>query len=189
VALAEASHVSVWDVRCGGGGGGCAMRLAGATPAPLHALAAAPPPGGAGPCMLAAVGAERTLVVYDARNSRPLRTLTGLMRKDVTSLAFAPADPRYLYAAGIDYEAICRRWDALPEAAQARAPGVPRARPTGWAFRGDARWAGLACAGDTVAAFCASGAVYAARVVPTYDVDAAEVAEAAPAVGGEAYDD
>jgi hypothetical protein len=31
--------------------------------------------------------------------------------------------------------------------------------------------------------------VYAARVVPTYDVDAAEVAEAAPAVGGEAYDD
>ncbi len=149
--------MSVWDVRCGGdAAGGCVQRLAAATPAPLHALAAAPAPGGAAaaPCLLAACGAERTLVVYDARTSRPLRTVTGLMRKDVTSLRFACADPRYIFAAGTDYEVLCRRWDA----------GGDSEKGGRWAFRGDARWAGLACEGDTLAAYCASGALCAARV-------------------------
>jgi len=74
--------------------------------AAAHALAAAAAPdgGAAGPCLLAAVGAERTLVVYDARSARPLRTLPSLMRKDVTALRFSLADARFVFAGSIDYE-------------------------------------------------------------------------------------
>jgi hypothetical protein len=199
--------VSLWDVRVGdaGGAGGCVSRLASATPTPLHALASAPPPGGAGPALLAACGAERTLVVYDARTSRALRNVTGLMRKDVTSIAFATVDPRYIFAAGIDYEVLCRRWDAGGEGSggasaegrngkePSRGPSVGGGASSRWAFRGDARWAGLVVdERDTVAAFCASGAVYAARAVATH-ASAADGADnsaaAAPAGERYAYDD
>jgi hypothetical protein len=205
LALAEASHVSLWDVRVGDGasGGGCVSRLASVTPVPLHALAAAPPPGGAGPALLATCGAERTLVVYDARASRALRNVTGFMRKDVTSITFSSVDPRYIFAAGIDYEVLCRRWDAGGDAAPTagaaaegrkeppRGPSVGGGASSRWAFRGYARWAGLAVdEHDTMAAFCASGAVYAARAVATHAsaVDAGAAA-AAPAGERDAYDD
>ena len=99
------------------------------------------------------------------------RTLPSLMRKEVTCLAFCPADIRYMYAGGIDNEMQCRRWDVEAPRAAASVPAAASAPPgaggraAGFAFRGEARWAGLAVANETVAAYCASGALYAARVL------------------------
>ena len=185
VATAEACHVAVYDVRAPGG---AALRLAAPSPAALHCLAAAAP--AAGTCMLAAAGADRTLLVFDVRKARPLRVLPALMRRDVTALRFCPLDARCVYAAGVDYEIQCRRWDAAAGDASRGAGGGFAAKhaaaTAGFAFRGEARWAGLAAAGDLVAGYCASGALYAARVGAASPADAdADAAALSPAGAGE----
>ncbi len=165
LALAEGAHVSLWDVRSGT----AATRWGSASPAHVLALAAAAAP--AGYPLLASCGVERALVVYDARAARPLRRINGLMRKDVTSLCFSSVDARTIYAAGADNEVICRRWDVMPEAAPQEGLPDKAASARGWAFRGEARWAGLAVAlahagggGDLLAAWSASGVLTAAHV-------------------------
>jgi hypothetical protein len=158
LALAELSCVSVWDVRCKP----CALRFAaasGAGPAcALLALAAAAGPSAAAP-LLAAAGEERALTVFDCRSGRQLRRHTGVMRKEVTHTRFSAADPRWLYMAGADNEVRCRRWDAL---------ACDEGGGGGWAFRGEARWAGLDVAasggGDCLAAWTAKGTLCAAMV-------------------------
>ena len=185
LALCEASHVSIWDTRAPGV---AAVRLAAATPAPLLCLAAAAAPGGAGACMLATCGTERTLVVYDARTSRPLRSVGGLMRKDVTALRFAPVDSRYILAASIDYELQCRRWDAeAPRTVVSTAAGGGGGK-RGFSLRGEARWAGIAMAGDVMAAYCASGALYASRIESAGDAGEPLATAAAPATARDADD-
>jgi len=185
VATTEASHVAIYDVRAPGGS---ALRLAAPSPAALHCLAAAAP--AAGSCMLAAAGADRTLLVFDVRKARPLRVLPALMRRDVTALRFCPLDARCVYAAGVDYEIQCRRWDAAAgDAARGAGGGFAAkhaAATAGFAFRGEARWAGLAAAGDLVAGYCASGALYAGRVAPASAAEAdADAAALLPAGAGE----
>lgn len=185
VATAEACHVAVYDLRSSGG---AALRLAAPSSAPLHCLAAASPLGGAS--MLAAAGADRSLLVYDVRKARPLRVLPALMRRDVTSLRFCPLDARCVYAAGADCEVQCRRWDAGGGEAACGAGGGFAAKHAaaaqGFAFRGEARLAGLAAEGDLLAAYCASGALYATRVAPASPAEAAaDAAALAAAAGGD----
>jgi len=161
-ALAEGGCVAVWDARAGGAVP--ALRLAAAAGAAagaqLLALAAAVGPSGAP--LLAAAGEERSLCVFDLRSAgRLLRRHPGAARKEVTHLRFSAADARWLYAASGDNEVLCRRWDAAAGDAAARGPGA-------WAFRGEARWAGLALqggeAGDTLAAYTANGSLVCALV-------------------------
>ena len=161
LAVAEAACISLWDMRAPS----CVSRWgAGSTPSPLLALATGLAP--AGYPLLASCGAERALVVYDARAGRPLRRINGFMRKDVTALRFSSVDTRTVYAAGQDNQVTCRRWDTAPDTLAG--PPDRDKLPGGWAFRGDARWAGLALSGaqggDTIAAISASGALAAAHV-------------------------
>jgi len=184
VATAEACHVSVWDLRTDGA---AALRLPAPSSALLHCLAAAASPA-AGACMLAAAGVDRALLVFDVRKARPLRVLPALMRRDVTALRFCPLDARCVYAAGADCEVQCRRWDAgAGDGARGAGGGFAKhaAAAAGFAFRGEARWAGLAASGDTLAAYCASGALYAARVVPASEADAAADAAAFAEAAGD----
>lgn len=170
VACAEACHMALYDIRADGG---CVSRFGGTSSAVLRCVAAAtPPPGGTGPTLLAAVGADRCLSIYDARSSKALRSLTSLGRRDVSALCFLPGDPRRVLAAATDYELLCRRWDAAaPRAPPAFAFGREEEEEEGagggdgFGFRGEARWLGIACAGETMVAYCASGSLYAARLV------------------------
>ena len=161
--LALAEHgccVSVWDARsCGG----AVLRLSAgsgaASASAVLALACCVAPGGAP--LLAAAGEERSLTIFDLRAAgRALRRHGGLARRELTHLRFSEADPRWIYLASADNEVLCRRWD---EAGGGEAAGGAR-----WVFRGEARWAGLALAGEgggeTLAAWTSSGSLCAAHV-------------------------
>jgi len=162
--------MALYDTRADGGP---VARFGGTSSAVLRCVAAATPPAGcAGPCLLAAVGADRCLTVYDARSTKVLRALPSLGRRDVSALSFCPGDPRRVLAAATDYELLCRRWDAAaPKAPPAFAFGGDAEEEggggggDGFSFRGEARWLGIACAGETMVAYCASGSLYAARLV------------------------
>ncbi|KXZ53236.1 hypothetical protein GPECTOR_7g1130 [Gonium pectorale] len=125
LSVAEEHQVTLWDVRQGERGG-CVQRLnVSAGGFPLYALAwlACPPPGphgagggsGGGGCagsgMLAATGAERSVVVLEPRKWHVVAKWPGCVKYPATHLLPSAVAPGFVYVAGLDYECAAGRWD------------------------------------------------------------------------------
>jgi hypothetical protein len=176
LAVAEGPTVLVFDARAGERGG----RVARLAPRGAHGgalLALAAPPAGGGPPLLAAAGADRAVLVFDARRWALLDRWAGATRRAAVALHFLAADPGACLVAGLDHEAVVGRW-AGGGADGGRRPGANCRSGEGdgeeeagggggaAAFRGDARWLGVARAEgrDLAAALSAGGQIYLADV-------------------------
>jgi hypothetical protein len=77
-------------------------------------------------------------------------TTAGALKYDVTAIAFSQLADEILYAAGMDYEVICGRWE---EKHRNRLKGSKSL----FSFRGDSRWHGLTIQPTAVGGHQASG--------------------------------
>jgi len=130
--------------------------------------------------VIGAAGADRAVGLWEPRKWTSICRWNNCLKYEVHSLHFSVLNPEYCYVAGADYEVLCGTWSAdqrkgggartgkgtghNPEASSPPREGKEPVTPM--AFRGDARWLGLARAqqADFLAGLSSSGHVFIAEM-------------------------
>lgn len=174
LAVAEGPLLSIWDLRVAGRGARVAKLNGGVSSGHLYCIAMS---DGSGPPLLGAAGADRSVMVWDARKWTSVDRWTNCMKYEATALHFPTQNAKYCVACGLDYEVVCGRWGGERRnrlgGGHRTADGQNGDRPSGEgegegqrSFRGDSRWLGLAKAQgqDVVAGLTASAQLYVAEL-------------------------
>ena len=173
IAVAEGPQVSIWDFRVGGRG----ARVARLSPSPhaghfyCVASSSSSSTNNSNSHLIGAAGADRSVLVWDARTWRIVDRWNNCLKYEATSLHFLQSNPEYCVACGVDYEVVVGRWAGeqrrrlggghRTSSAAASVDGGgsggtdgigigttgtdvgESAKDGGLSFRGDARWMGL----------------------------------------------
>jgi len=176
VAAALGSEVAVWDVRVAGQAALVAQLSLGGSTERLYDVTCAPGDS----AVIGAAGADRAVGIWEPRKWAAVSRWNNCLKYEVHHLHFSTINPEYCYVAGADYEVLCGSWGSM----QRKGGGARTGKGTGhrprasspepdssgiqspMAFRGDARWLGIARApsAEILAGFSSSGHLFLATM-------------------------
>jgi len=175
IAAAHGPHVGIWDIRAAGFGALVTqLNLNGSTET-LYTVQCSE----GSRSVIGAAGAERSVGVWEPRKWTYLSRWNNCLKYEVFSMHFSTLNPEYCYVGGADYEVLCGTWNRTQRSGGGARTGkgsghrpeqsdmnAEREAAQPMAFRGDARWLGLARAqsADILAGLSSSGHVFVATM-------------------------
>mmetsp|Transcript_2676 Transcript_2676/g.6710 ORF Transcript_2676/g.6710 Transcript_2676/m.6710 type:complete len:425 (+) Transcript_2676:238-1512(+) len=177
IAATHGQNVGIWDIRAAGFGALVTQLNLNASTEMLYTVQCSE---GSRP-VIGAAGGERAVGVWEPRKWTYVSRWNNCLKYEVFAMHFSTINPDYCYVAGADYEVLCGTWNRSQRSGGGARTGkgsghrpeqsehsLERAAAQPMAFRGDARWLGLARAqgADVLAGLSSSGYVFVARMQP-----------------------